>query len=51
MNLIPRTPEFGTHLNTEYILGKAKTEGKVKILPYVDTVLITIEIQAIERNI
>ncbi|CAN2039696.1 Chemotaxis protein CheW [Candidatus Magnetomoraceae bacterium gMMP-15] len=33
------TPTFGTELNTEYILGMAKTEGGVKILLDIDRVL------------
>jgi purine-binding chemotaxis protein CheW len=36
---IEDTPTFGTTLNTDYILGMAKMEGKVKILLDIDTVL------------
>ncbi|WP_245589121.1 chemotaxis protein CheW [Desulfatirhabdium butyrativorans] len=36
---IEDTPNFGSHLNTEYILGMAKTGGKVKILLDIDRVL------------
>ena len=36
---IEDTPSFGNHLNTDYILGMAKTGGKVKILLDIDKVL------------
>jgi purine-binding chemotaxis protein CheW len=36
---IEDTPNFGTDLNTEYILGMAKMEGGVKILLDIDRVL------------
>ena len=36
---IEETPEFGTTLNTDYILGMAKTAGCVKILLDIDRVL------------
>jgi purine-binding chemotaxis protein CheW len=36
---IEDTPTFGTALNTDYILGMAKMEGKVKILLDIDQVL------------
>jgi purine-binding chemotaxis protein CheW len=36
---IEDTPNFGTTLNTEYILGMAKTGGGVKILLEIDRVL------------
>jgi purine-binding chemotaxis protein CheW len=36
---IEETPEFGTTLNTEYILGMATMEGGVKILLDIDAVL------------
>ncbi len=36
---IEDTPNFGSHLNTDYILGMAKTGGKVKILLDIDRVL------------
>jgi purine-binding chemotaxis protein CheW len=35
---IEDTPAFGTRLNTDYILGMAKTEGGVKILLDIDKV-------------
>lgn len=36
---IENTPTFGSKLNTEYILGMAKSEGRVKILLDIDKVL------------
>ena len=36
---IEDTPTFGTTLNTDFILGMAKMEGKVKILLDIDAVL------------
>lgn len=36
---IENTPDFGKKLNTEYILGMAKADGKVKILLNIDKVL------------
>jgi purine-binding chemotaxis protein CheW len=36
---IEDTPNFGSHLNTDYILGMAKTGGRVKILLDIDKVL------------
>ena len=36
---IEETPAFGTQLNTDYILGMAKTQGSVKILLNIDKVL------------
>ena len=36
---IEETPKFGAKLDTEYILGMAKTEGHVKILLDIDRVL------------
>ncbi len=41
---IEDTPSFGTTLNTEYILGMAKTGGGVKILLDIDRVLSNNEI-------
>ncbi len=37
-------PAFGTHLDTDYITGMAKTEDDVKILLNIDKVLSSIEI-------
>lgn len=42
---IEDTPTFGIKLNTDYILGMAKTEGRVKILLNIDKVLSTEEIE------
>ena len=36
---IEDTPTFGARLDTEYILGMAKMNGKVKILLHIDRVL------------
>lgn len=36
---IEEAPTFGTKLNTDYILGMAKTEGNVKIFLDIDHVL------------
>jgi len=47
---IEGSPSFGTKLNTDYILGMAKMEGKVKILLDINRVLSTKEIQALEKT-
>ncbi|MDX9746590.1 MAG: chemotaxis protein CheW [Syntrophales bacterium] len=36
---IEKAPDFGSPLDTEYIMGMAKTEGRVKILLDIDKVL------------
>lgn len=46
---IEDTPFFGTQLNTEYILGMAKTAGSVKILLDIDQVLKTIELGMLDK--
>jgi purine-binding chemotaxis protein CheW len=46
---IEDTPTFGTSLNTDYILGMAKMEGKVKILLDIDTVLSREDIHMLQR--
>ena len=46
---IEDTPTFGTALNTDYILGMAKMEGKVKILLDIDTVLSQEEIHLLQK--
>lgn len=46
---IEDTPTFGTSLNTDYILGMAKTEGRVKILLDIDRVLNRSEIQELKE--
>ena len=48
---IEQTPNFGTKLNTEYILGMAKTDGKVRILLDIDKVLNNAEIMAMEKSV
>ncbi len=48
---IEDTPSFGTKLDTNYILGMAKTEGGVKILLDIDCVLTSSEISMIEENV
>ena len=47
---IEETPAFGTKLNTDYILGMAKTEGRVKILLNIDKVLSTEELSGLEKT-
>jgi purine-binding chemotaxis protein CheW len=46
---IEDTPNFGSHLNTDYILGIAKTGGGVKILLDIDCVLSTKEIKQLKQ--
>ncbi len=48
---IEETPTFGTSINTDYILGMAKTEGSVKILLDIDKVLNTQEISTLKETI
>ena len=43
---IEATPSFGTRLNTEYILGMAKTGEGIKILLDIDKILSAEELQA-----
>jgi purine-binding chemotaxis protein CheW len=45
---IEETPEFGTSLNTAYILGMAKMEGGVKILLDIDKVMSQQEVAQLE---
>lgn len=47
---IEDTPTFGAKLNTEYILGMAKTEGGVKILLDIDRALNGEEIAMLQRT-
>lgn len=47
---IEAAPVFGTRLNTSYILGMAKTEGRVKILLDIDHVLSAKEISTIDQS-
>ncbi len=46
---IEETPQFGTSINTEYILGMAKMEGGVKILLDIDKVLSQEEVTQLEN--
>jgi purine-binding chemotaxis protein CheW len=46
---IEETPEFGTALNTEYILGMATMEGGVKILLDIDAVLRSEELTHLQK--
>jgi purine-binding chemotaxis protein CheW len=46
---IEETPSFGTRLNTEYILGMAKTGGGIKILLDIDKILSSEEIKVVDR--
>jgi purine-binding chemotaxis protein CheW len=46
---IEQTPNFGTRVNTEYILGMAKTENGVRILLDIDKVLNNAEMTVLER--
>ena len=48
---VEQTPNFGTKLNTEYILGMAKTDSKVRILLDIDKVLNNAEIMALEKAV
>jgi purine-binding chemotaxis protein CheW len=48
---IEQTPEFGTSLSTEYILGMAKIGGGVKILLDIDKVLSTGEIELLKKAV
>lgn len=45
---IEDTPSFGTNLQTDYILGMAKSEGSVKILLDIDRILNNEETAALE---
>jgi purine-binding chemotaxis protein CheW len=46
---IEDTPNFGSRLNTNYILGMAKTGGRVKILLEIDRVLSSEEMIVLEK--
>ncbi len=46
---IEDTPKFGTSLDTDYIFGMAKTEGGVKILLDIDSVLSQEEVNQLEK--
>lgn len=51
MEDIEDTPTFGITLNTDYILGMAKMDGKVKILLDINAVLSHDEIQMLENAV
>jgi len=46
---IEDAPNFGSRLNTDYILGMAKTGGRVKILLDIDRVVSSEEIRIIDK--
>jgi len=46
---IEDTPDFGSRLNTEYILGMAKMGGRVKILLDIDRVLNRTEMTVLDK--
>ncbi|MBN1546641.1 MAG: purine-binding chemotaxis protein CheW [Syntrophaceae bacterium] len=48
-NDIEETPNFGTRIDTDYILGMAKTNGGVKILLDIDRVMSEAEVTALEQ--
>jgi len=48
---IEDTPSFGTNLDTDFILGMAKSKGSVKILLNIDMVLGTEELARITESI
>jgi purine-binding chemotaxis protein CheW len=48
---IEDTPNFGSRLNTEYILGMAKIGGKVKILLDIGNVLNSEELSLMDKNV
>jgi purine-binding chemotaxis protein CheW len=48
---IEETPRFGSKLNTDYILGMAKTDGRVKILLDIDRVLTADEIHIMDKAV
>ena len=43
------TPNFGSRFNMEYILGMAKTGGKVKILFDIDKILSSDEVSVLDK--
>ena len=48
---IEETPTFGTRLNTSYIKGMAKVDGKVKILLDIDRVLTAQDLSFLEKAV
>ena len=49
-NEIEETPDFGSQVDTEYLLGMAKIKGVVKMLLDIDRVLGANEIQALDQT-
>jgi purine-binding chemotaxis protein CheW len=47
---IEETPAFGVSLNTDYILGMAKSGGSVKILLDIDRVLTENELVMLDKT-
>jgi len=47
---IEPTPDFGTKVNTEYLLGMAKVKGQVKTLLDIDRVVAPETVQAISQS-
>jgi purine-binding chemotaxis protein CheW len=47
---IEDTPNFGTRLNTDFILGMAKTGGSIKILLDIDKVMNADEVATLENS-
>ena len=48
---IEEAPPFGSNLNTDFILGMAKSKGSVKILLNIDMVLGTEELACVEESV
>ncbi len=48
---IEETPNFGTRLNTDFILGMAKSAGKIKILLDIDRVMTEDDMAVLEQTI
>lgn len=48
---IEETPTFGTRLNTSYIRGMAKMDGRVKILLDIDKVLTSQELSLLDKAV
>lgn len=48
---IEETPTFGTKLNTSYIRGMAKMDGRVKILLDIDKVLTSQELSLLDKAV
>lgn len=49
-NQIEQSPDFGTRLDTDYIMGMAKTDGGVKILLNIDKVLNSQDLTRLEQT-